>query len=63
VDGAPGPTKQLKVAPALYDLNKDPGERNDVYSANPDVVAELMDLAKVLRIEMTNGKRQVGMDK
>jgi arylsulfatase len=63
VDGAPGPTKQLKVAPALYDLNKDPGERNDVYSANPDVVAELTELAKNLRIEMTNGKRPVGMDK
>jgi arylsulfatase len=63
VDGAPGPTKQVRVAPALYDLNKDPGERNDVSAANPDVLVELMELAKQFRLEMTNGKREVGTDK
>ena len=29
------------TAPALFDLNRDPGERLDVASANPDIVARL----------------------
>ena len=63
VDGAPGPTKQVKVPPSLYDLNKDPGERNDVSGANPDVLVELTELAKQFRQEMDKGKRKVGTDK
>jgi arylsulfatase A-like enzyme len=50
--GKPGPYKQAKAALALYDLEKDPGEKTDVAAAHPDVVARLQKLAERARADL-----------
>jgi hypothetical protein len=35
-----------KTAVELYDLSKDPGEKNDVAAANPDVAARVAEIMK-----------------
>lgn len=42
--GKPAALKQLKTALALFDLEKDPGEKEDVAGKNPDVVKRLQAL-------------------
>ena len=59
-DGAPGATATTKVPIALHDLAADPGERTDVSGQHPEVVAELVALAKEGRRELTEGKRPIG---
>ena len=51
-DGFPGPTVDLKVGLALHDLVADPGERQDVAAAHPDVVRDLQALAESARAEL-----------
>ena len=46
-DGFPGPAPEnVKTEMALFDLRRDPGERYDVQQYNPEVVKELMALAR-----------------
>jgi arylsulfatase len=52
-NGEPGPTTEEHLAPAaLYDLNRDPGERYNVAVQHPDVVAALEKLAQQARQDM-----------
>lgn len=59
-DGAPGPTKTVKVPLALYNLAADPGERRDVAAEHPELVEELRALAAEGRRTLTEGKRPIG---
>lgn len=60
VEGRPMAYTQGKVEWALYDLESDPGERQDVAAAHPDVVAELKAFAAAERQRMEESKRPVG---
>ena len=60
VDGKPSAYKQGKVEWALYDLEADEGERNDVSATQPQVVAELKAFAEAERKRMDESKRPVG---
>ncbi|MCF2505590.1 sulfatase [Dyadobacter sp. CY107] len=52
-DGQPGPAPEDRAIPlALYNLNRDPGERYDVYSQNPEIVAELEKIAEAAREDL-----------
>lgn len=52
-DGQPGPAPEDHAIPqALYDLTRDPGERYDVYSQHPEVVAELEKIAEAAREDL-----------
>ena len=53
-DGKPGPISGNRKEPlALYDLRRDPGERYDVQSQYPEVMAELM---KVVETDPRSGR-------
>ncbi|HDJ89639.1 MAG TPA: hypothetical protein ENG40_02980 [Thermoprotei archaeon] len=42
VDGMPKPvTTEIKVGPELYDLEKDPGQTNNIYDLNKDIAEKL----------------------
>jgi arylsulfatase len=60
VDGKPSKYNQGKVEWALYDLEADEGERNDVSATHPQVVAELKAFAEAERKRMDESKRPVG---
>ncbi|HEU4607366.1 MAG TPA: arylsulfatase, partial [Chitinophagaceae bacterium] len=51
-DGFPGPTSQIDVPLALYDLSTDPGETMDVQQLHPDVVKQMEALADKYREDM-----------
>ncbi|MGV3763950.1 sulfatase family protein [Parapedobacter sp.] len=51
-DGMPGDYGRGKTELALYDLRRDPGERYDVSSTNPDVVDTLLELAAQARADL-----------
>lgn len=52
-DGQPGRLDNLELTKAeLYDLRRDPGERNDVMSQYPEVAARLMRIADLKRQEL-----------
>ncbi len=55
-EGKPMPMKQLSTTLALYDLEKDPGEKDDVASANPDVVKRLETLADEARLDLGDSR-------
>lgn len=59
-DGLPAKTHQRQIGLSLYDLTKDPGEKDEVSAANPDVVAELKAFADGERKRLDAGKRPVG---
>ncbi len=53
VDGQPGKLTVLELKESeLYDLRRDPGERYDVLSQNPEVAEKLMKIADKMRIEL-----------
>src|SRR5262249_30278261 len=66
--GKPVATKQLTTPLALFDLEKDPGEKDNVAQKNPDVVKRLRALADKCRKELGDsatkttgeGERQPG---
>ena len=52
-DGMPGPvTENHQFQQALYDLRRDPGERYDVQSFNPEIVKELEKMAGEARTDL-----------
>jgi arylsulfatase len=51
-DGRPGPTPQVPVPLALYDLRADPGETLDVQASHPDIVSSLTALADRYRRDL-----------
>jgi len=59
-DGLPATTHQRQIGLSLYDLEADPGETNDLASANPSVVKELEEFAAEERKKLDAGKRPVG---
>lgn len=59
-DGLPATTHQRQIALSLYDLEADPGEKNDLSAAHADVVKELQELAAEERRKLDAGKRPVG---
>jgi len=59
-DGLPATTHQRQIGLALYDLDADQGEKNDVSAAHPEVVKELQELAASERKQLDAGKRPVG---
>ncbi len=59
-DGYPAKTHQREIGFSLYDLEKDPGEKEDLAGANPEVVKELQAFAESERKRLDAGKRPVG---
>lgn len=59
-DGLPAKTHQRQIGLSLYDLTKDPGEKDDVAAAHPEVVKELQAFAEDERKRLDAGKRPVG---
>jgi arylsulfatase A len=51
-DGYPGKIEQQQIGPALFDLDADPSEKNDVYSQHPDVVKRIEELAEQAREDL-----------
>lgn len=51
-NGFPGPTVQIQVGLALFDLVEDVGETRDVSAAHAEVVSELQALAETAREEL-----------
>jgi arylsulfatase A-like enzyme len=51
-DGRASKTVPLAVGLELYDLQADPGERQDVAAAHPEVVAKLEEVAEAARAEL-----------
>jgi arylsulfatase len=60
LDGYPAKTHQRQIGFSLYDLEKDPGEKEDLAAAQPEVVKELQALAESERKRLDAGKRPVG---
>ncbi len=50
--GKPGPTEEREIGLSLYDLQTDPGERNDVAAHHPQVLARMQRLAERARAEL-----------
>jgi arylsulfatase A-like enzyme len=59
-DGFPAKTHQRQIGLSLYDLDKDPGEKEDLSAAQPEMVKELQALAESERKRLDAGKRPVG---
>jgi hypothetical protein len=59
-DGYPAKTHQRQIGLSLYDLDKDPGEKDDLAAAHPEVVKELQAFADSERKRLDAGKRPVG---
>ena len=68
-NGQPGQVNEnQQVSLALYDLRRDPGERYDVQSQYPEVMAELMKVVEAARLDLGDdltknegtGRRQIG---
>jgi arylsulfatase len=59
-DGLPAKTHQRQITLSLFDLEKDPGEKEDLAGANPEVVKELQAFAESERKRLDAGKRPVG---
>jgi arylsulfatase A-like enzyme len=55
-DGKPVPMKQLQTPLALYDLEKDPGEKDNLAEANPGVVKRLEELAEEARQDLGDSR-------
>ena len=60
VDGYPAKTHQRQIGLSLYDLDRDPGEKEDLSAAQPEMVKELQALAESERKLLDAGKRPVG---
>lgn len=60
LDGYPAKTHQRQIGLALYDLEKDPGEKEDLAAAQPEVVKEMQAFAESERKRLDAGKRPVG---
>jgi arylsulfatase len=60
LDGYPAKTHQRQIALSLYDLEKDPAEKEDLAAAHPEVVKELQAFADSERKRLDAGKRPVG---
>jgi arylsulfatase len=55
-NGRPVPYTQLKIPqPQLYDLDADPGEKNDVAAANPEVMKKLVVYVEQAREDLGDG--------
>ena len=68
-DGRPGAVNNRhQETLALFDLHRDPGERYNVYSMYPDVVAQLMKIVEAARADLGDdltghngtGRRPIG---
>jgi len=51
-DGRPGRETQQKIDLALFDLDKDPGESNNVANRHPEVIKELMKVVEQAREDL-----------
>jgi arylsulfatase A len=51
-DGNPGTVRTNQIGPALFDLQTDPGEKNDLYAKHPDVVKRIEELAEKAREDL-----------
>jgi arylsulfatase len=58
-DGLFGDTRQVKTEMALYDLRRDPGERYNVLSANPEIVEELKNIASIAREDLGDNLQNI----
>ncbi|CAH0995501.1 N-acetylgalactosamine-6-O-sulfatase [Emticicia aquatica] len=52
VNGFPGKYAKVDVPMALYDLRRDSGEEYDVQTLNPEIVAELQEVAETARQDL-----------
>lgn len=51
-DGVRGTEYQVEHPMALYDLSQDPGERSDVQTLYPEIMAELQQVAEIARADL-----------
>ena len=59
-DGQPGKLTQLELKEKeLYDLRRDPGERYNVLSQNPEIAAKLMKIADEKRFELGDNLKNI----
>ena len=54
--GTPGKYATLKMTSALYDLQADPGEKNDLAAANPEIVKRLEAIAQRAREDLGDSR-------
>lgn len=52
INGTSGKTEQVETGLALYDLSKDPGEKNDVKEQFPEIVKHLQTAANKARLDL-----------
>jgi arylsulfatase len=57
-DGFPGPCADRETPLVLYDLERDPGERNDVAQRYPETVARLQAMAEEAREDLGDYNRE-----
>jgi arylsulfatase A len=64
IDGRPGAVRDVEIGLALYDVELDPGETQDLAASRPEVVAELLRLAEETRDDLGDaltGRRGAGV--
>lgn len=60
-DGKPGKLPTRQIGSALFDLEADPSEKNDVYAQHPDIVKRLEELAEKAREDLgDSGTKRTG---
>ncbi|MCJ7682200.1 MAG: hypothetical protein MUP70_15850 [Candidatus Aminicenantes bacterium] len=59
LDGLNGPYARGETGIALYDLDRDPGERYNVAENHPDIVARLLEKGEYYRSRLGDGDRIV----
>jgi len=57
--GKPVKYEQAKIGLALFDLEKDIGERHDVSAEHPDVAKRLLDIADKMREDLGDSTKKV----
>jgi hypothetical protein len=56
--GKPAAYQQAEIGLALFDLQHDVGETEDVKASHPEVVAKLQALGERMRAELGDGQRR-----
>lgn len=60
-DGMPGKYASAQIGLALFDLEKDPAEANDLAKEHPEIVTQLNELTTDFDEDLKNNSRAPGM--
>jgi arylsulfatase A-like enzyme len=58
-DGKPGPTQPARIELALFDLEQDVGEKNNLADKHPEVVKQMQALADEMRKELGDSAQKI----